>query len=207
MTLRADDTLRERIRNNLAAHERYVPRRPSLTPAAVAMTVIADSDGQACFVITRRVSSLRNHSGQWALPGGRIDQGEDPALAALRELDEEVGIRCGQQSVLGLLDDYPTRSGFRITPVVVWAGRRVALRPNPKEVAEAHRPRIADLDAPGIPKLFHLDVSDRPVLSVRILGQDIFAPTAAVIYQFREVAIHGRDTRVAHYDQPPFAWR
>ncbi|MBW2377164.1 MAG: CoA pyrophosphatase, partial [Deltaproteobacteria bacterium] len=64
-----------------------------------------------------------------------------------------------------------------------------------------------NLDAPGIPKLFDIEESDRPVLSVRILDKDIFAPTAAVIFQFREVAIHGRDTRVAHYDQPFFAWR
>lgn len=153
------------------------------------------------------MSSLRNHSGQWALPGGRIDEGEDPIDAALRELEEEVALRRDRSSVLGLLDDYPTRSGFRITPVVVWAGGDVALVANPEEVAEVHRVPIAGLDAPGIPKLFDLDVSDRPVLSVRILGQDIFAPTAAVIFQFREVAIHGRDTRVAHYDQPPFAWK
>jgi 8-oxo-dGTP pyrophosphatase MutT (NUDIX family) len=173
----------------------------------VAITVVANEAGEACFVITRRVSSLRNHSGQWALPGGRIDEGEDPAGAALRELDEEVGLSCGTDRVLGLLDDYPTRSGFRITPVVVWAGREVVLTPNPNEVAVAHRVPISGLDAPGIPKLFDLKESDRPVLSVRILGQDIFAPTAAVIFQFREVAIHGRDTRVAHYDQPFFAWR
>jgi 8-oxo-dGTP pyrophosphatase MutT (NUDIX family) len=171
------------------------------------MTVVADEGGEACFIITRRVSTLRNHSGQWALPGGRIDEGEDPARAALRELDEEVGLQFGADRVLGLLDDYPTRSGFRITPVVVWAGTHVLLKPNPNEVAEAHRVPIAGLDAPGIPKLFGPKESDRPVLSVRILGQDIFAPTAAVIFQFREVAIHGRNTRVAHYDQPFFAWR
>jgi len=205
--LKADDILRDRIRANLVAHERSVERQVTLRPAAVAMTVVADADGEACFVITRRVSTLRKHSGQWALPGGRIDEGEDAVRAALRELDEEVGLRRGPDDVLGLLDDYPTRSGFRITPVVVWGGREPKLTPNPEEVAEAHRPRIADLDAPGIPKLFDLGVSDRPVLSVRILGQDIFAPTAAVIYQFREVAIHGRDTRVDYYDQPPFAWK
>lgn len=207
MSLRADETLRARIAANLAAHERSSEPDPSLRPAAVAMTVVADEAGDACFVITRRVSSLRNHSGQWALPGGRIDEGEDPASAALRELDEEVGLSCAAERVLGLLDDYPTRSGFRITPVVVWAGRDAVLTPNPDEVAVAHRVPIAGLDAPGIPKLFDLAESDRPVLSVRILGQDIFAPTAAVIFQFREVAIHGRDTRVAHYDQPFFAWR
>jgi 8-oxo-dGTP pyrophosphatase MutT (NUDIX family) len=136
-----------------------------------------------------------------------MDGGEDPAHAALRELDEEVGLQCRSDRVLGLLDDYPTRSGFRITPVVVWAGRDVVLEPNPSEVAEAYRVPIAGLDAPGIPKLFDIEESDRPVLSVRILGQDIFAPTAAVIFQFREVAVHGRHTRVAHYDQPLFAWR
>lgn len=205
--LEADERLRSRIRSNLDAHERSVERNHELRPAAVAMSVVADDRGDACFVITRRVSTLRKHSGQWALPGGRIDEGEDAVGAALRELEEEVGLELGREHVLGLLDDYPTRSGFRITPVVVWAGGPVSLRPNPAEVAEAHRPRIADLDAPGIPKLFDLGLSDRPVLSVRILGQDIFAPTAAVIYQFREVAIHGRGTRVFHYDQPPFAWK
>jgi 8-oxo-dGTP pyrophosphatase MutT (NUDIX family) len=207
VNLRADDSLHARISANLAAHERSIEPDPSLRPAAVAMTIVADRAGEACFVITRRVTSLRTHSGQWALPGGRIDEGEDPAGAALRELDEEVGLSCPSDRVLGLLDDYPTRSGFRITPVVVWAGNDVVLTPNPDEVAEVHRVPIGGLDAPGIPKLSDLEESDRPVLSVRILGQDIFAPTAAVIFQFREVAIHGRPTRVSHYDQPFFAWR
>jgi len=205
--VRCDDSLRARIRGNLDAHERSTEPDPELRPAAVALTVVADSSGEACFVITRRVESLRNHSGQWALPGGRIDEGEDPGGAALRELEEEIGLRYGDDRVLGLLDDYPTRSGFRITPVVIWAGEHARLIPNPKEVAEAHRVPIADLDAPGIPKLFDQAKSEHPVLSVRILGQDIFAPTAAVIFQFREVAVHGRTTRVGHYDQPYFAWR
>lgn len=205
--LEADESLRERIRANLAAHARRTEDDLSLRPAAVAMTVVSSSENEASFIITRRVSSLRRHSGQWALPGGRVDAGEDATTAALRELREEVSVRCGPESVLGLLDDYPTRSGFRITPVVVWGGNDVDLVPDPKEVAEVHRVPIEGLDAPGIPKLFDLGLGEHPVLSVRILGQDIFAPTAAVIFQFREVAIHGRDTRVAHYDQPPFAWK
>lgn len=205
--LRVDDRLRKQITANLGAHDRSAETDPSLRPAAVAVTVLANAAGEACFVITRRVSTLRNHSGQWALPGGRIDEGENAARAALRELDEEVGLQCQPDRVLGLLDDYPTRSGFRITPVVVWAGHDAVLRPNPREVAEAYRVLITGLDAPGIPKLFDIEQSDRPVLSVRILGQDIFAPTAAVVFQFREVAMHGRNTRVANYDQPLFAWQ
>jgi mutator protein MutT len=203
----ADESLRARIAANLGSHPRAAESDPELRPAAVAMTVVANAAGEASFIITRRVATLRNHSGQWALPGGRIDEGESPAEAALRELDEEVGLHCRPEQVLGLLDDYPTRSGFRITPVVVWAGSEVAIVPNPKEVAEAYRVPISGLDADGIPKLFDTEHSERKVLSVRILGQDIFAPTAAVIFQFREVAIHGRETRVAHYDQPRFAWR
>lgn len=203
----ADSELRARIVANLARHERAAEIDLTLRPAAVAMTVVTDANANASFIITRRVSSLSNHGGQWALPGGRIDEGEDPRTAALRELEEEVSVRCGPDAVLGLLDDYSTRSGFRITPVVIWAGADVTISRNPREVAEVHRVPIVALDEPGIPKLFDLGISDRPVLSVRILGQDIFAPTAAIIFQFREVAIHGRDTRVAHYDQPPFAWR
>ncbi len=203
----ADHSLRARLSGNLAAHARTAALQGGLRPAAVALTVIADADGRACFLITRRVEGLRNHGGQWALPGGRIDDGEDPPTAALRELDEELGLEYGSDRVLGLLDDYPTRSGFCITPVVVWGGDQPRLRPNPAEVAEAHRVPVDELDAPGIPKLFDQPESEHPVLSVRVLGQDVFAPTAAVIFQFREVAVHGRGTRVAHYDQPYFAWR
>lgn len=202
-----DSTLRERIALNLDNHERLARADEALQPAAVAVALVANELGEACFVITRRVHSLRNHSGQWALPGGRIDEGEGTVDAALRELHEEVGLLCGPSSVLGLLDDYPTRSGFLITPVVVWVGPDAAPVPNPDEVAEVHLVRLIDLEGPGIPTLREIDQSDRPVLSVAILEDEIFAPTAAFIYQLREVGVYGRSTRVAHYEQPVFAWK
>lgn len=202
-----DEPLRARITHHLNAHPRSAVVDPDLTRAAVVVALVTDDEGEAAFVITRRSSTLRKHSGQWALPGGRLDPGETETTAALRELQEEIGLRYGQDRVLGLLDDYPTRSGFAITPVVVWGGDGVVLDPNPAEVAEVHRVALAALDAPNVPRIFEIPESDRPVISVPLLGDFIFAPTAAVLYQLREVGIHGRATRVAHFDQPVFAWR
>ena len=108
--------------------------------------------------------------------------------------------------MLGLLDDYPTRSGFVITPVVVWGGDDVELRPNAEEVAGVYRVPLADLDRPDVPRLVTIPESDRPVIQVPILSSLVHAPTAAVIYQLREVVVHGRPTRVAHFEQPVWAW-
>ena len=180
-----------------------------LAHAAVAATLVGDSEGRACFLITRRSSRLRDHPGQWALPGGRVDPGETPEATALRELHEELGLELPASSVLGRLDDYATRSGFAITPVVFWGGVTPALVPNPAEVERAYVVPVSDLDRPEIPQLRTIPESDRPVISLPIpmLDASIHAPTAAVLFQLREVAIHGRDTRVAHYEQPVFAWR
>ncbi len=201
-----DKSLRSRIRVNLQRFERQTHTAEGLRPAGVALTIIADDAGDACFVITRRARSLRKHAGQWALPGGRIDDGEDPATAALRELSEEVGLHLDHENVLGLLDDYPTRSGFLITPVVVWA-EGGSLAPNPSEVESVHLVRLDELERPDVPQLRDIPESDRPVISVPLLGAAIHAPTAALLYQMREVALWGRDTRVAHFDQPVFAWK
>ncbi len=204
---RLDDELRARLARNLAAFEARADVRDDLVRAAVAVTLVDDDAGHACFVLTRRAARLANHGGQWALPGGRMDGDETPVEAALRELREEVGLACGANAVLGLLDDYPTRSGFVITPVVVWGGPARRLEPDPREVASVHRVPIAHLDRPGVPRLRRIPQSERPVISIPLVGTHIHAPTAAVVYQFREVALHGRPTRVAHFEQPVFAWR
>ncbi len=204
-----DAGLRARVTANLARFERVPALDPALTRAAVAATLVGDSRGRACFLITRRSSRLRDHPGQWALPGGRIDQGESPEDAALRELDEEIGLRLPSREILGRLDDFVTRSGFAITPVVCWGGESRLFEPNPDEVEAVYTVPMDDLDHPRIPTLRTIPESDRPVLSLPIpmLGTSIHAPTAAVLFQLREVAIHGRDTRVAHYEQPVFAWK
>jgi 8-oxo-dGTP pyrophosphatase MutT (NUDIX family) len=202
-----DEDLRARVRANLERFEPRAHRDPELRPAAVAVTLLADEAGRPCFTLTRRAAGLSTHKGQWALPGGRLDGDENPVEAALRELREELGLDLPAQSALGLLDDYPTRSGYCITPVVVWAGERARLEPDPREVAAAYCVPLAELERPDVPRIRNIPESDRPVLSIPLLGAHIHAPTAAILYQLREVALRGGATRVAHYEQPTFAWR
>ena len=201
---------RDTLRRNLAGFERRAPSPATLKAAAVAIVVVHDPvRGADCFLLTRRSSRLRGHRAQYALPGGRLDAGETPRDAALRELREELGLSLGTESVLGVLDDYETRSGYRITPVVAWGGSADGLVPNPDEVARVFRIPLEELFHPDVPVIEHIPESERPVLSIPLasVGHRIYAPTAAMLFQFREVALAGRGTRVAGYDQPKFAWR
>jgi 8-oxo-dGTP pyrophosphatase MutT (NUDIX family) len=206
---RFDSALRARVAANLAGFARESRDEPELVRAAVAVTLVGDADGRSCFLITRRSEQLKNHPGQWALPGGRCDTGETAEDSARRELAEELGLALAPGDVLGRLDDFATRSGFAITPVVLWGGATPALQPAADEVAAVYVVPVDDLERPDIPTLRTIPESDRPVLSLPIplLGTSIHAPTAAVLFQLREVALHGRATRVSHYEQPVFAWR
>jgi 8-oxo-dGTP pyrophosphatase MutT (NUDIX family) len=210
MTWPFDDATRRNIAARCADFARLPASEPApaLKRAAVAIALVEAGDGsnRTALLLTLRAAGLRAHRGQWALPGGRCDDGETAVMAALRELDEELGLELGPGDVLGLLDDYPTRSGYLITPVVVWSAASASLSPNPAEVASVHRialDRIGQADAfdfVAIPE------SARRVIRFRHQGRFIHAPTAALIYQFREV-LAGRDTRVAELEQPVFAWK
>ena len=202
-----DEAMRAAMAERLAGFTREPQDGEGLKRAAVTMTVVDDGKGHGAFILTKRAPRMNRHAGQWALPGGRLDPGESPEEAALRELQEEVNLHLSADAVLGRLDDYPTRSGYLITPVVIWAGVKVDLVPNPEEVASVHRVPFSKLFRPGSPEFVTIPESDRPVIRMPMLGSKIHAPTAAVMYQFREVALAGRATRVAHLEQPVFAWR
>lgn len=216
-----DESFRERVRRNLAAFEvRRAPHGPHRA-AAVCVAIAEEGLGaeiaglappqawsrEAAIILTRRAATLRRHAGQWALPGGRLDEGEAPLVAALREMEEEIGLRLGQAELLGTLDDYVTRSGFVITPVVLWAGAAATLTPNEHEVASVHRIRVDEFMRDDAPMLEPSEDEGREILRMPVGVDWIAAPTAAVLYQFREVCVAGRHTRVAHYDQPLFARR
>jgi 8-oxo-dGTP pyrophosphatase MutT (NUDIX family) len=205
-----DDATRRNIAASCAAFARLPESEPApgLKRAAVAIALVeadAVAEGTA-LLLTRRAAGLRAHRSQWALPGGRCDEGETPVEGALRELREEIGLELGLEDVLGLLDDYPTRSGYLITPVVVWAAASAAMSPNPSEVASVHRIALENIERRDAFDFVAIPESTRRVIRFHHAGQLIHAPTAALIYQFREV-LGGRDTRVAELEQPVFAWK
>ncbi len=160
--------------------------------------------GGAAILLTRRGARLSAHRNQWALPGGRIDDGETAVQAAVREIGEEVGLDLTEEQLLGRLDDYPTRSGYVISPFVFWGGDRAEPVANPEEVASVHRVAIAELRRE--PRFVTIPESDRPVIQVPVGGDLIHAPTGAIIHQFRAVAFDGTTVRVDDYEQPTFAW-
>ena len=150
---RFDPSLRARVVDNLHALERHVVPLAELRAAAVTLTLVPNDSGEACFLLTRRSSKLVHHRGQFALPGGRLDAGESQVEAALRELYEELGVLLPDHAVLGMLDDFKTRSGYVITPVVVWGEGVRELSPNPAEVARVYRVPLLDLYHPDSPRL------------------------------------------------------
>lgn len=201
--------LRERMAARMAGFERLAINDAALRHAAVAIIVAAGEDpAEASVLLTRRPQHLNRHAGQYALPGGRMDVGETPEAAALRETEEELGLHLASSAILGLLDDYATRSGFCITPVVIWGGPAYPLAPDPNEVARVFRVPLRELDAPEVPDFERPFDGSEPIFGVPLatLGHSLHAPTAAMLYQFREVALRGAATRVAHLEQPRFAW-
>ena len=205
--IRYDDALADVARRRCLDFGRIAHDGAGLRHAAVACVLVPCDDGRAGFVITRRSPRTPAHPRQFALPGGRVGEGESVQDAARRELAEEVGLRLGPESVLGLLDDYPTRSGHLITPVVMWGGAAPQYQPDPREVAELHVEPFETLSGAGVPRLVEIPESDRPVIQLPLRDTFVHAPTAAVLYQFAEVVVFGRETRVTGFEEPVFAWR
>lgn len=219
--MNCDDSLKARITTYLAEFSRDEDGPGDGRAAAVALCVVDEAFGAdlpglpvhdtwqstAALVLTRRSSKLRNHPGQWALPGGRVDADETAEETALREMREEVDLDLGESAILGRLDDFTTRSGFRISPIVVWSGSNTKMIANEFEVDSIHRIPVTEFLREDAPLLDHREGSDAPILRMPVGDSWIAAPTAAMLYQFAQVCLLGNNVRVAHYEQPRFAWK
>ncbi len=125
------------------------PARPAkLRPAAVLLPIV-DRPGGLTVLLTLRASDLRAHSGQIAFPGGKIDRGETPREAALREAGEEIGLNERFVEPLGWLYPYFTGTGFRVAPLVALVEPSFALKVNKLEVDEVFETPFAFLMDPA----------------------------------------------------------
>ncbi|MEU8125285.1 CoA pyrophosphatase [Spirillospora sp. NPDC049024] len=177
-----------------------VPDAPGLRRAGVVLCAV-EHEGAPSLIVIRRAYRGRN-AGQWALPGGRLEDGETLEQAALRELREEIGLTAGPGDVLGRLDDFPAASGFAITPVVVALDDPGPLAPCPDEVHSVHHTTLRKLAADDTPRW--VPQPDGGHLLQMWLGPEwrVHAPTGAMLWQFREVVLLGRQVRVADLVQP-----
>jgi 8-oxo-dGTP pyrophosphatase MutT (NUDIX family) len=133
--------LRERLKRAPPAYAVYGDdgtegREAAATVAAVLVPIISHPQGLTV-LFTQRTTHLRSHSGQVSFPGGRAEPGDPSAeFTALREAEEEIGLRPASVEVLARLPDYRTRTGYRVTPVIGLLTPPVAFTPDPHEVAE-----------------------------------------------------------------------
>jgi 8-oxo-dGTP pyrophosphatase MutT (NUDIX family) len=193
--------LRDRIAANLTAFPRIAIEATGRRRAAVGI-VLSPLDGRLTYLLTRRALTMRRGAGNYALPGGNFEPGEDAVTAAIRETAEELGVGLGREAALGLLDDFITLGGHVVTPVVLWSPVPLTLSPDPVEVHEAWHASVDDLDHPESPRAEAHPDGGAPILRMFARGQWINPPTAAWLYQFREVGLHGRATRVGSVGQP-----
>jgi 8-oxo-dGTP pyrophosphatase MutT (NUDIX family) len=135
------------------------PAQRLLRDAAVLIPIVLRPEGLTV-LLTRRSDSLSSHKGQIAFPGGRLDPGEGPVEAALREADEEIGLAPAFVEPLGLSNRYETVTGYVVTPVISFVREGFSLQLNPAEVAEVFETPFEFLmDAANHERHFH-ELSD-----------------------------------------------
>jgi 8-oxo-dGTP pyrophosphatase MutT (NUDIX family) len=141
---RSADALFETLRRELSARPHETLAWPGFRRAAVLVPVLRATDGLQ-LLFTVRSSRLANHAGQIAFPGGRLEPGESPAQAALRETFEETGLTLPEGAILGRLHDHPSPARYLVTPLVGVLPWPQTLQPNPLEVAEVFCVPLAEL--------------------------------------------------------------
>lgn len=159
------------------------------------LVALFEESGEARVVLTRRSEQLRSHTGQVAFPGGRLDHGESPLAAALREATEEVGIDPGAVEILGQLAPLSTvSSASHLTPFVGALAGRPHLRPSPSEVARAFDVSLAELADEAVYREEIWGVADgiaRRVQFFEVAGELVWGATARILLQLLTAVIVG----------------
>jgi 8-oxo-dGTP pyrophosphatase MutT (NUDIX family) len=153
---------------------------------AAVLVPILEREGQTRLLFTQRSAALRSHSGQISFPGGRVEEhDETPAASALREAEEEIGLDPSCATVLGLLDDVPTPTGYVITPVVATLRPAPAsYRANPAEVAEIFEVPLSRFGEPGVLEVMgEVERWERrfKVMAYHVDGRKIWGATARMV--------------------------
>jgi 8-oxo-dGTP pyrophosphatase MutT (NUDIX family) len=159
------------------------------TPAGVLVPLIARPAG-ITVLLTQRAGHLSRHANQIAFPGGRHEAGDGSMIVtALRETEEEVGLPRDRVEVLGVLPEYRTRTGFRITPVVGWIEPPFALAPDPGEVTDVFEIPLAFVLDPANHERHHRDAADERRYFYVLPFEDryIWGATAAMLINLHHV--------------------
>jgi 8-oxo-dGTP pyrophosphatase MutT (NUDIX family) len=167
-----------------------LPPETKLVPAAVLVPLVSRPDGLSV-LLTQRTPHLIHHGGQISFPGGRMESGDaSPEAAALRETEEEIGLKPALVDLLGRLDDYVTVTGFHVVPVVGLLQPPLALIPDPFEVAEvfevplrfvmdpANHQRRSRITDQGVERFFY---------ALPYEGRTIWGATAAMLVNLYEI--------------------
>ena len=147
--LRNPRRFRERLEERLDPAHEIEPGHQKHRPAAVLVPVVPIDD-EPHLLFLRRPETMAEHSGQVAFPGGKIDPGEDPVTAALREANEELGLQEREATILGRFPGIPTITNYWVQPTVAWFDAPPRLIPNPREVDETFYASVQRLLDPSI---------------------------------------------------------
>jgi 8-oxo-dGTP pyrophosphatase MutT (NUDIX family) len=170
------------------------------------LAALFEEQGEARLILTRRSAGLRTHKGEVSFPGGRLDTGEGPAEAALREAHEEVGLDPDLVQTVGWMHPVMTMvSASLIVPVIATLTARPRLVVSPVEVERVFDVSLAELALPGI---FHEERwriagrttsgTDDDAFAVRffeVAGEMIWGATARMLYELLTIVLTGQPTR------------
>lgn len=188
MTLRFDGAAAERLRQLLASRPADELEMPELRRACVVIPLVRRGDDWA-LIFMRRSDEMRVHKGQVAFPGGAVEEGESLEEAALREMEEEIGVDRAGVALIGRLDDVITRTGFLVAPFVGIVPAVAAYQLAAAEVTEVFEVPVSALLEAGNPEVRYISyAADRyPIYFYKHDGREIWGLTGRILKSFLDL--------------------